>query len=96
MSFTLEPLSAAMPCTYLVPLPDGMVADPTKANVVYQAGDGGTYLVRVNSTAICDEGWRFIDAPTQIEICGSPCDIIRSDPGTELTILFGCMGPVPV
>jgi hypothetical protein len=97
MSFTLEPISAAMPCTYLVPMPDGMVADPSKANVVYEAGDGGTFLVMANSSATCDMGWRFLDAPTQIEICGIPCDVIRNDPGAELAILFGCTGPpVPV
>jgi hypothetical protein len=93
MSFHL--VSAPTPCIYLVPLPDGTFADPSKANVVYQAGDGGTYLVRMNSAAICDEGWRFTNAPTQIEICTTTCDLVRNDPGAELTILFGCIGPPP-
>jgi hypothetical protein len=93
---SIEPVSAAMPCTYAVPVPDGTVFDPTLVNVVYTAGDQNRYLIMVNSSAICDQGWRFINDLTQIEICGTPCDTIRNDPEGELVLVFGCHGPPPV
>ena len=90
---TVEPISAAAPCTYPLPVPDGGTID-TKLNVLYLAGDQSTWFVAQNGSATCDLGWHFIDDQTRIEICGSTCDIIRTDPGAQLEMMFACKGPL--
>jgi hypothetical protein len=90
---TVEPISVAAPCTYPVALPDGATVSPP-LNVEYTAGDKRMYIVVQNDSATCDRGWHFINNQTQIEICGSTCDIISSDPGAQLELMFGCKSPL--
>jgi hypothetical protein len=90
---SIEPVSAATTCTYLVPVSDGMVFDPNLVNVIYTAADQTQYGVTVNNSATCDFGWHYIDdAKTEIEICGSTCDTIKHDSGAQITLWFGCSG----
>jgi hypothetical protein len=50
-----------------------------------------------NRSATCDLGWHYADAArTQIEICGSTCDKIKSDPEAQMDVLFGCPSPTLV
>jgi hypothetical protein len=90
---TAVPISGAAPCTYGIPVPDGVTLDLTKLNVLYLAGDQSRYLVLRSAT--CDSGWHLIEDQTRIEICGSACDLIRNDPGAEIELVF-CGGGGPL
>jgi hypothetical protein len=93
VSTSVEPVSGAAPCTYPVPVPDGAPINPTQLNVSYRAGDQSTYVVAMNDSATCNSGWHFIENQTEFEICGSTCDIISTDPGAQLVLMFACKGP---
>jgi hypothetical protein len=83
--------NTVVPCVYDVPEPDGGTFDPSQVNLYYTAGDDSTYVVAENLSSACDLGWHFTDATgTQIEICGTTCDQIKSDPGARLELEFGC------
>jgi hypothetical protein len=80
-----------VPCVYDVVPPDGGTIDPDLVNLYYTAGDDSRYLVLENLSSSCDLGWHYTDATsTQIEICGTTCDQIKSDPGARLELEFGC------
>jgi hypothetical protein len=79
-----------VPCIYDVPVLDGGT-DITTASLFFTKGDGTVWQLVENRAATCDLGWHYADtAKTQIEICGSTCDKIKSDPKAEMDILFGC------
>jgi hypothetical protein len=73
-------------CTYPVPA----TAVPDLVAVFYTAGDQQQYEIAHNGYTICEFGWHYLADNTQIEICGTTCDLLRSDRGAQLTFLFGC------
>jgi hypothetical protein len=82
--------NTVVPCIYDVVPPDGGTFDPDKVNLYYTSG-GQLFLIIQNASSTCDLGWHYTDASkTQIEICGSTCDQIKSDPGGRLEVEFGC------
>jgi hypothetical protein len=82
---------AIVSCKYRVPQPDGGVLDVAKLNLLYQAGDGTQYLVVRNLASNCQLGWHFTDdTMTQMEICGSTCDQIKSDPDAQVELISAC------
>jgi hypothetical protein len=67
------------------------VIDPSVWDVVYTAGDQSQYLVLENRSATCDFSRHFVNGVTEIR--GSTCDIVRADPGAELSVVVPCVGP---
>jgi hypothetical protein len=54
-------------------------------------------LVVANQTSDCQLGWRYTDSSaTEIEICGSTCDRIKSDPEARVNLVLGCRTIIPV
>jgi hypothetical protein len=83
--------NTVVPCIYDVVPPDGGTIDTEKINVFYTSG-GQRYLVVQNESSTCELGWHFVanTNQTQIEICGSTCDQIKSDPGATMDLFYGC------
>jgi hypothetical protein len=84
-----------VPCIYAVPDPgSGPTIDVSKASLYFTAGDGTVWALAQNLSAPCDLGWHYTDdTKTQIEICGTTCDKIKSDPQAQMDVLFGCESP---
>jgi hypothetical protein len=83
--------NTVVPCIYDVVPPDGGTIDPKLVNVFYTSGSQQRYVVVLNESSTCDLGWHYTDdSHAQIEICGSTCDQIRSDPGATMDLLYGC------
>jgi hypothetical protein len=89
----IEPISAATPCTYSMPVPDAAAVNPQQVNLIYLVGDDSQYVVVASSATTCDSGWHFINDQTEIEICGSTCDVIRNDPGAQIALWLPCVDP---
>jgi hypothetical protein len=87
-------------CTYLLPEPPpGQTLNPQYTNVVYlkDGQDTDAHLIYNNLNAECDRGWRLSPDGQSIELCGTTCDSIQTDPGARLELMFGCEAePVPV
>jgi hypothetical protein len=78
-------------CLYDVPAaPTGQTIDASTTNLIYGDGTGASYLVLQNGADVCDKGFHFINNMSQIEICGSTCTQLTSNPQASLSLLFGC------
>jgi hypothetical protein len=88
VTWVLEP-NPVVPCNYLLPQHDGGTLDPF-GRVVYAAGDVTQYLVVANEATTCDLGWRFIGDYAGIEICGSTCEVVKKDPGAQVSYVIEC------
>jgi hypothetical protein len=90
----------AISCDYKVPAaPAGQTIDPNKTNMIYDDGNGNTYLVLPNQSPTCDRGWHFTDSTnTAITVCQITCDLLKAstNPNAKITLVFGCDTPVPV
>jgi hypothetical protein len=71
--------------------------DPTRVNVRYTPGGGGTaqQLVAVPDKAHCPASglaWYYdnLAAPIQILLCPAACSAIATDAGAQLEVLLGC------
>ena len=84
--------SVSLECTYAVPAPPtGQQLDYGKVNVRYTNGAGDQNdLPRDPSTSDCNQGWQYSADRTQITLCGSTCDAVKSDPDAKIDILLGC------
>jgi von Willebrand factor type A domain len=93
--------AAALPCRYALPSADGGTGqDFDRLNVTYTPGTGpgaGTpsTIPRASGASQCDAargGWYYDDpaSPTAIELCGTTCTAVESDPSGEVDILVGC------
>jgi len=88
----------AISCEYAIPpTPAGMEVDPGAVNVEYLPGEGKSQpiLHAEAGLADCDDdsgGWYYDDpdAPTKVILCPASCDRVRSDPGAQVDVLFGC------
>jgi hypothetical protein len=80
----------ALGCRYEVPqIRDGVALDPGKVNVLFTPPGGTQELLPRSDEASCSEGWQYSQNNTQIELCSSTCERIRSSNG-GLTLEFGC------
>ncbi len=80
----------ALSCRYEVPqIRDGVALDPGKVNVLFTPPGGEQELIPRSDQAGCSEGWQYSQNSTQIELCSSTCERIRSSNG-GLTLEFGC------
>jgi Mg-chelatase subunit ChlD len=91
---------ASLPCSYLVPSPDGGVADFHKLNVQYTAGTGAvTTIPYVESLGQCNPGsggW-YYDAdpadggvPSEILVCPATCSAFGGDAKGRVDVVLGC------
>jgi hypothetical protein len=91
---------ASLPCNYLLPSPDGGVADFNKLNVQYTAGSGAiTTIPYVESPGQCNAsrgGW-YYDAnpaeggvPAEILVCPATCSTFGSDAKGRVDVVLGC------
>jgi hypothetical protein len=65
-------------------------------HVVYTAGDQTRYEIIRSQSAICGAGWLYFADRNEVEICGSTCDRIRTDPGAQIEVLLACSGGGPL
>jgi hypothetical protein len=89
--------NSVLTCDLTVPAaPDGQTIDPTKVNMVYDDGNGNSYLVLQNTADSCDRGWHFTDSSNKyINVCSITCDLLHSNPNATLTLTFGCTANKP-
>jgi len=82
----------ALSCEYEVPVPpDGQMLDLDLVNVLYTDGEGNAYGLGKNPDGEgCAEGWYYSDDSTQVVLCEDTCDLVRSDTGARLDVVFGC------
>jgi hypothetical protein len=94
--------TAVVGCTYTIPPPPaGQTLDPSKVNVTYTDPSGKvTSVLQDAPGTTCDQGtgWEYSADGKQINLCGSLCTSIKSNPGGSVQVLFGCatmIGPPP-
>lgn len=80
----------ALSCNYGVPAaPIGEMLDPGKVNVLFTPPGGIEELIGQSPGQSCSEGWQYSADQTQIRLCGSTCDRVRTSDGS-LKLQFGC------
>jgi hypothetical protein len=80
----------ALSCRYDVPpAPAGNVLDPDKVNILFTPPGGTQQLIPRSSDSGCASGWQYSADQSQVQLCGSTCDEIRSSKG-GVTLQFGC------
>lgn len=76
------------------PAPTGEKLDPTRVNVTYTPGGGGTpTTVPKDDSADCAagaNGWQFNADNTKILLCGDACRKVQADLGAKVDVQFGC------
>ena len=79
-------------CTFLIPdPPHGEDLDPNKTHVLVEWGDDTNELVRPDAIGECQgDGWRYNEAEQTVEMCGTTCDRIKTDPKAVVHVSFGC------
>jgi hypothetical protein len=91
--------SAALPCQYMVPLPDSGVPDYLSVNVAYTPSSGASVgLPYVESESKCGtgSGWYYdVDpatgaTPSAINVCPSTCSTVQGDTGGRVDVVVGC------
>jgi hypothetical protein len=88
-------VAAKLPCTFTLPLPEMGTIDPSKVNVNYTKGSGGTVtLVYVANKEACTAagGWYYDDPakPTHAILCPSTCTTVSADKTGKIDIALGC------
>ena len=88
---TLQAITGlALSCRYDIPEPpNGSLLDPGKVNVLFTPAGGAEELILQSPGQTCSEGWQYSAGNSQIQLCGSTCDRVRSSNG-GLTLQFGC------
>lgn len=80
----------ALSCSYDIPEPPaGATLDPARVNVLFSPSSGPTELIGKNGAGPCNEGWQYSADGTQVLLCGSTCERVRSSDG-NLELQFGC------
>ena len=80
----------ALSCSYDIPEPPaGATLDPDRVNVLFSPSGGPTELIGKNGAGSCTEGWQYSPDGTQVLLCGSTCDRVRTADGS-LELQFGC------
>jgi len=82
----------ALSCEYEVPdPPNGQQVDPDLVNVLFTDGNGDRHELGKNGDGEgCSEGWYYSDDGRQVVLCDDTCDLVRSDVGARLDVVFGC------
>jgi hypothetical protein len=89
---------SALGCQYQIPMPSsGSNADPSKINVQYTPGNGGSpeIIPQVPNMGACPasgDAWYYDNpqAPTQILFCPAFCNKVSADTNGKIEILLGC------
>lgn len=80
----------ALSCRFdIPPPPTGSVLDPNEVNVLFTPPGGTQELIPQSASASCDQGWEYSPDQSQVQLCGSTCDRVRSSNGA-VTLQFGC------
>jgi hypothetical protein len=80
-----------LPCDYELPMPDhDLHIDPAAVNVVWSPAEGTEKLFLRNDSADCQEGWRYVEGGTRIELCPQSCERVQANREGDLTLIFGC------
>ena len=95
----------ALPCEFILPVPEAGTPDYAKVNVQYTATSGGAQVFPYGANAAgCDAtkgGW-YYDAdpatggkPTKVTLCPASCNVVKGDPTGKIDIVQGCktVGP---
>lgn len=82
----------ALSCEYEVPdPPNGQLLDLDLVNVLFTDGEGDRHALGRNPDGEgCEEGWYYSDDETRVVLCDDTCDLVRSDTGARLDVVFGC------
>jgi hypothetical protein len=89
-------VAAKLPCVFSLPKPDSGEIDPTKVNVQYTKGSGGSpeTLVYVGSKDGCmgGPGWYYDDPakPTMAILCDATCTTVSADKAGKIDVALGC------
>jgi hypothetical protein len=88
-------VKAKLPCAFTIPKPDMGEIDPTKVNVNYTKGTGGTEtLLYVGSKDGCagGPGWYYDDPmkPTTVLLCPATCTVVSADLKGKIDVALGC------
>jgi hypothetical protein len=87
-------IAAQVACELGIPLPGkGTTLDREHVNVNLTSSTGQVTPVLQDNTAACDQGadgWQFSEDDKTVILCGATCDTVRNDPGSKVTIEFGC------
>ncbi|MCA9599891.1 MAG: VWA domain-containing protein [Myxococcales bacterium] len=87
-------------CEYSMPKGDpGQPVDPTKVNITYTPGAGGSQqFYKVSGASACVPGGWYYDNdanPTKIILCPATCDQVQQDPNGGIQIVLGCASIPP-
>lgn len=87
-------VAATVACELPVPKPtDGSTIDHSRVNVGITTSKGDTLKVLQDKTKPCAggaDGWQYDATKTRILLCGPTCDKVRNDPGSKVSVQFGC------
>jgi len=86
-------LGARTACERSIPASGGAPFDPKKVNLTFTSSDGKTSRDILQETADCDagaDGWKYTADGKKLLLCGAACDAAKSDPGSKVSIEFGC------
>ncbi len=84
-------LGQIVSCSFeLPPAPPGQTLNQSQVNVIYTPSSGAdAVLVGRNDDPSCTDGWQM-DAQGRVTLCENTCNVVRSDPGGTVELLFGC------
>lgn len=84
-------LGQIVSCSFeLPPAPAGQTLNLSQVNVIYTPSSGAdAELVGRNDDPSCTDGWQM-DAQGRVTLCENTCNLVRSDPGGTVELLFGC------
>ncbi|WP_437490991.1 vWA domain-containing protein [Sorangium sp. So ce1014] len=90
---------ASVSCTVAIPpAPEGRAFDKQRVRVTYTSGAGEPNALAYDQACASDDAWRYDDPanPTQIELCDSACNAVKSDPQAALAVDFTCEDVIEV
>lgn len=87
-------VAAVVACELPVPKPtDGSTIDHSRVNVDITTSKGDAIKVLQDKSKPCAngaDGWQYDATKTRIILCGPTCDKVRNDPGSKVSVQFGC------
>jgi len=86
-------------CRFAVPQVSSSRVTANDLRVAFRSGESGGIVAatRVSASAECTgaSGGYFLrgdDAPTEVVLCPALCELLRNQPGSEVTVVAGCGG----
>lgn len=85
-------------CELGMPQTDAGIVDPSKVELEYTPGGGGSPVVfpQVTDEPSCAAGDGFYYdnpiSPTKLLLCPTSCTTVQADPGASVQVLLGCLG----